>query len=256
MRFRWLGTAGFEFSCGGETLLIDPYLTRNPRAFPRQGLRPADLRHAGAVLVTHGHFDHAADVPEIARLSGCRVFASASVCRALGMAGVPWRRLEPLRGGDRIRIGPFLVEAVPSRHVTFDQPLIMETVMRCLARLPELAGGLGPLASPAGEVLGYLLQVEGQTYFHLGSAWLKRGVMEGKRVDVFLVPAQGRSDITSVAARLTAEVKPQLVVPHHHDDFYPPVSKNIDLGPFRQELEMRMPDVRLLVPSLNLWLEA
>lgn len=256
MRFRWLGTAGFEFNGNGKTLLIDPYLTRNPRAFPRQGLRPDDFRHAEAVLVTHGHFDHIADVPEIVRLSGCQVFASSSVCRILGWAGVPWRHLEPLRGGDRLHIGSFLVEAIPSRHVTFDTPLILETALRCLTRLPELTGGFRSFISPAGEVLGFLLHAEGKTFFHLGSAWLERRVMEGREVDFFLVPAQGRSDITSVAARLAAEVRPRVVVPHHHDDFYPPLSRSIDLDPFRRELEARIPGIRLLVPSLNLWLEA
>ncbi len=255
MRFRWLGTAGFEFNSSGRSLLIDPFLSRNPAAFPRQALRPRDFRHAEAVLLTHGHFDHSKDAPEIALGSGCRIFASPSVCRSLGMAGVPWRLLEPLRGGDAFSIGPVRVEAVPSRHVAFDLPLVAETTLRCLAHLPELVRE-GVFASPAGEVLGFILEAEGKTFFHLGSAYLESGAVAGGRVDIFMVPVQGRSDITSLAARLAEQVRPRAVVPHHHDDFFPPLSKNIDLGPFRRELERRLPSTRLIIPSMNQWLEA
>jgi len=253
MRFRWLGTAGFEMESGGTRLLIDPFLSRNARAFPRQELRPEDFKDIEAVLVTHGHFDHARDVPVISRNNGCRVFASGPVCLRLNLRGIPWGRLEPMRGGDAYRVGPFRVEAVPSRHVVFDLPLVMRTGARCLARLPEMLGG-GTLEL-AGEVLGYLLETEGKRLFHLGSAWLGREALGGREVDVFFVPVQGRSDITSLAAHLVAQVEPKITVPHHHDDFWPPLSQYVDLQPFKLELERLVPWTRLIIPSLNRWME-
>ncbi len=254
MRFRWLETAGFELESAGERLLIDPHLTRNARAFPVQELRPGDFAETRALLLTHGHFDHYRDTPEIARISGCRVLASGSVCARLSLQGIPWNRLEPVGGGGEYLIGPFRVEAVPSRHVVFDLPLVLRTTARCLSHLPLLLEG-GSLMAGAGEVFGYLIEAEGKTLFHLGSAFMHNGSLGGRKVNVFFVPVQGHSDIAALAARLVEEVRPDIVVPHHHDDFHPPLSQNVDLAPFKRELEKMLPRVRLLVPSLNSWYE-
>ena len=51
MRIQWLGTAGFRIEFGGTIFLVDPYLTRNKEAFPRQNLTPEDF--AGAFYSGH-----------------------------------------------------------------------------------------------------------------------------------------------------------------------------------------------------------
>ncbi len=207
-----------------------------------------------AVLITHGHFDHVYDLPAIARASGCRVFASSTVCRRLRGKGVGTDRLEAVKDGSSYEMGPFRVTAVPSRHVTFDIPLIARTALRSLPHLSSLAGK-GTAYYPAGQVYGYLVEVEGRCLFHIGSAWLNHEALEERVVDLFFVPVQGRSDITDLAAQMTAELKPRMVVPHHHDDFYPPLSQAIDLDPFIRTLSDLMPRVRAIVPSLNQWIE-
>ena len=44
VRFRWLGTAGFEFASGDTRLVIDPYLSRNPRSNPGRTSGPQTSR--------------------------------------------------------------------------------------------------------------------------------------------------------------------------------------------------------------------
>lgn len=254
MRFRWLGTAGFEFASGDTRLLIDPYLSRNPRSNPRQDLGPADLAQASAILVTHGHFDHAHDVPAIAAEGCCRVLASSQVCRRLRRRGLDGERLVAVASHASYDVGPFRVQAVPSRHVTFDAALIARTALRCLPRLWDLAL-VNTLRYPAGEVFGYLVEAEGKSLYHIGSAWLDPREVEGWEVDAFFVPVQGRSDIAGLAARMAAELKPRLVVPHHHDDFFPPLSRCVDLHPFEQALFALLPGVRVHAPSINRWVE-
>ncbi len=254
MRFRWLGTAGFELSSGGTRLLIDPYLTRNPRSCPRQDLVPGDFAQADAVLVTHGHFDHVYDVPAIAEAGGCRVFASPQVCQRLYDRGLDGERLEAVESYSAYDIGPFHVQAIPSRHVVFDVALVARTALRCLPHLRSLVG-MGMAHYPAGDVYGYLIEVEGKSLYHIGSAWLNPEDVEDWEVDMFFVPVQGRSDITDLAAQMAAELKPHLVVPHHYDDFYPPLSRYIDLDPFRQALYDLMPRVRMLTPAIDQWVE-
>lgn len=254
MRFRWLGTAGFEFSSGDTRLLIDPFLTRNQRANPVQDLKPSDFSGAEAVFITHGHFDHIYDVGAIAGAGARRVFASPVVCQRLYDKGLDAARLEPVEPHSKYDIGPFRVEAVPSRHVVFDIPLIARTVARCLPRLFELPGK-GTFFYPAGQVFGYLAEVEGKRFYHIGSAWLDPEDMQEREMDIFFVPVQGRTDITALSAEMTAELRPHLVVPHHFDDFFPPISQFIDLEPFKQSLFDLLPHARVMVPTINHWVE-
>ena len=68
MKIIWLGHGSFRIEAAGQVLLIDPWLTGNP-------VLPED-RHdeavAGAthILLTHAHFDHAADVIALSKKLG------------------------------------------------------------------------------------------------------------------------------------------------------------------------------------------
>jgi len=53
MKLTWFGTAGFKIESDKHTLLIDPYFTRNKKAFPRQALKPSDIQTADTILITH-----------------------------------------------------------------------------------------------------------------------------------------------------------------------------------------------------------
>jgi L-ascorbate metabolism protein UlaG (beta-lactamase superfamily) len=252
MQLRWLGTAGFEFISGSVSVLIDPYFTRNPKSDPEQVLGPNDFAHARAVFLTHGHFDHSFDVPTIVDLTGSPVFASPLVCQSLAAKGVPWNKLRPRWGGDSDEVGPFRFTAVPAKHVTFDVPLVLSTVWRCLPRLQELSR-VGTTRYPCGQVLGWYIEVEGKRIFHMGSACLPWDL--NAEVDAFMVPVQGRTDICSVAADLVRRVKPSVIIPHHHDDFFPPLSRNIDLGEFEAELRRQGIQAQVRVPTINKLME-
>jgi L-ascorbate metabolism protein UlaG (beta-lactamase superfamily) len=66
----WYGTAGFRIKTGGHVFLIDPYLTRNEKALPRLPIGPEAVIDGSEIYLSHGHFDHMADVPQIARQTG------------------------------------------------------------------------------------------------------------------------------------------------------------------------------------------
>ncbi|ANB33960.1 metal-dependent hydrolase [Rhodovulum sulfidophilum] len=65
MKIVWLGHSGFRIEIEDQVLLIDPWLAGNP-LFPEER-RAEAIGDATHVLVTHGHFDHAADTIAIAR---------------------------------------------------------------------------------------------------------------------------------------------------------------------------------------------
>lgn len=68
----WLGHSAFLLGLpGGKRLLFDPWLS-NPRC-PKAFSKPEALRPVDAILLTHGHADHASDVPAVARATGAPV---------------------------------------------------------------------------------------------------------------------------------------------------------------------------------------
>ncbi|MEM9757176.1 MAG: MBL fold metallo-hydrolase, partial [Pseudomonadota bacterium] len=76
MRYIWLGHASVRLEIAGQVLLIDPW-TGGP-TFPADR-RDEALAGATAILVTHGHFDHATGVPELAQELGVPVYGIADL---------------------------------------------------------------------------------------------------------------------------------------------------------------------------------
>src|SRR5436190_799352 len=87
IRVTYLGVNGFQFETGGHTLLVDPYFTRvglwagalNQRIQSNPIRVGEGLKHVrsdvDAILVTHAHFDHLLDAPEIMRRINSRLVA-------------------------------------------------------------------------------------------------------------------------------------------------------------------------------------
>ena len=65
MEIRFLGHACFELTDGDTRVLIDPFLTGNPKA----AVEAADLDPTH-IFLTHGHQDHYGDIVEIAKRTG------------------------------------------------------------------------------------------------------------------------------------------------------------------------------------------
>ena len=250
--FRWLGTAGFELRLGATNILIDPYLSRTPEARPSLALGPADVR-ADAVFLTHGHFDHAYDVPEIALRSGAPVFGSSSVCAAMHDLGVSARQLHVLPDWRTCQLGEVTVLGIPSGHVRFDLPLAWRAARRAglgnLFRFGRKAAG-----QPCGNVLGYQFAIRGHKALHFGSAGWQQAALAKLQPDVAMIPLQGHSDIYQRAAHLVELLHPKRVIPHHHDSFFPPISEQVDVEPFFRMLHRDMPDVVAVEPRIGQWM--
>ena len=79
MELIWFGTAGFRIATGKHTILIDPYLSRNEKALPRQSLKPSDIQDVDLIFISHGHFDHIYDVPLIASKTEAKDIAAKTL---------------------------------------------------------------------------------------------------------------------------------------------------------------------------------
>jgi len=86
-RVCWLGHAALLLESGGRTVLIDPFLTGNPKAAVAADKVPADL-----ILISHGHGDHVGDAVAIAKRTGATVATNYEIGEwlekpAQGLAG-------------------------------------------------------------------------------------------------------------------------------------------------------------------------
>jgi L-ascorbate metabolism protein UlaG (beta-lactamase superfamily) len=250
----WYGTAGFRIESGGRVVLIDPYLSRNAEARPALPFGPEGVTEGDAIFLSHGHFDHAADVPQIARQTGARVYCSAQVVGVLRRQGVADEQLVASRDGDCFHLGDCRARCFHSAHVRFDFPLVVRTLLRAIPSIPSGAWLLPRLRHwPPGEVLSWrfaLTAENDRVVHHFGSAGcteeeLARLAALGAP-DVLLFPLQGHSRICEIAARAVARLRPRVVIPHHHDDFYPPLSQLVDIVPFVEAMGRFVPPVEVV----------
>ncbi len=254
MSLEWLGTAGFRLTHEGTTLLIDPFLTRRSlgqtlgsstvRTDPEVVARLAP--EADAVLIGHCHFDHAMDVPELAR-RGAAVYGSSNVVRLLGLHGLADTAVE-VDPQAVYEIGPFTVRFVPGRH----SKLLLGLAVPSDGELTcDSLDGLSSSAYRCGQVYGIHIEVDGTTFFHLGSADLVEEEYRLGPVDLLLCCIAGRSMTRDFTPRVLSTFEPGLLVPHHLDDFFAPIdapmglSLNIDVSGF-------VDDAHRVDPSLDI----
>ncbi len=65
--------------------------------------------------------------------------------------------------------------------------------------------------------------------------------------DVLLFPLQGHSRTCEIAVHVVERLRPRVVIPHHHDDFYPPLSQAVDIVPFARAMGRLSPPVEVIV---------
>ncbi len=208
VEIRYLGHAAVELTSGDTTVLVDPFITGNPKA----AVEASELEPTH-ILLTHGHQDHYGDTVEIAKRTGATVVAITEVAGEIGEEGVE-KVFDPNLGGT----------------VTFDWGWVKLVPAWHTSTTPK-----GQVSTPAG----LLIHIGGTLVYHVGDTALFSDLQlisrRGDKVDVALVPIGGHYTMDRHDAVTAVEfIDPGTVIPVHYGTF-PPIET--DAEAFKADVE-------------------
>ncbi len=105
----WLGHGSWSIVSGEHRVLLDPFLDDSPVSPVK-----ADEVEAGFILVSHGHFDHVADVEKIAKRTGATVIANFEITEWFRAKGI--ENLHPMNIGGGCQQPFGWVKMTPAQH--------------------------------------------------------------------------------------------------------------------------------------------
>ena len=192
MDIRFLGHACFELASGDARILIDPFLSGNPKA----AAKPDEVEPTH-ILLTHCHVDHVLDAVGIAKRTGAACVGVVETANWLEKQGVE-NVSDPNLGGT----------------VEFDWGWV------------KLVQALHSSETPDGTVTyasGLVVNVGGTTVFHLGDTCLfgdLRLIAQRTPVDVALIPIGGHYTMDRHDAVVAADfIGAGTVIPCHYNTF-------------------------------------
>jgi len=254
IRVTYLGVNGFQFETGKHTLLVDPYFTRvgfwpaalnqriesNPQRVSK-GLKHV-CPHVEAILVTHPHFDHLLDVPDIAKQTGARIFSGPTAIQLVESVGISPNQCETVHPGSTRAISPWTIRVLNAQHDRLFGKVPFE-------RCPRGAPGQGemPLKRPVkvsdwcvGEPLAFVIEAGGKRiYVDSGGVpgappsatvgHVRHGESVRWRIDLAILGA-ALPDSRARFAEVVRQLEPRYIFPSHEDDMFAPFARGFHFG--------------------------
>ena len=196
MKATFLGHATVYLESSGTKILVDPFLTGNPKTSAK-----ADDLEADFIVLTHGHNDHIADALPIAKRTGDTIISTFELACWLGNQGA---KASPQNHGGWCKYPFGAVKFTPAFHSS---------------SVPDENGRPTYLGDPAGAII----QIGAKTVFHAGDTALfsdMRLIGDDVAIDLAFLPigehfTMGPKD----AAKAVEFLHPQVVVPIHYGTF-------------------------------------
>lgn len=208
----WLGQASVRITTpGGKVIVIDPWLRTNPKT-PASFKQLEALGKVDLVLVTHGHFDHIADAPDLARMHKVPLYGPAGLNQTLSTLGVLPMDLSPRfgKGGTIQPFGPGGVKITATRAEHSSEYVWKNPA----TTRDEVHVG--------GEPVGFIVEMEnGFKVYHMGDTGLfgdMKFIGEYYKPDLVLIPIGGHFVMspTDAAYAVKNYLKPRYALPIHY----------------------------------------
>ena len=208
----WLGQAATRITTpGGKVIMIDPWLRTNPKT-PAQYKDLAALGKIDLILVTHGHFDHFADAPDLAKMHKVPMYGPAGMNSAVATLGILPVELAPRfgKGGTIMPLGPNGVK-ITATHAEHSSEIVWKNPA---TNKDE--------THPGGEPVGFIIEMEnGFKIWHMGDSGLfgdMKFIGEYYKPDLILIPIGGHFVMSPEDAAVATRdmIKPKFAIPIHY----------------------------------------
>jgi L-ascorbate metabolism protein UlaG (beta-lactamase superfamily) len=235
VRVTYLGVNGFQFETDGHALLVDPYFTRvglwagalNQKIASNPNRVTEGLKHVrsnvDAILVTHAHFDHLLDAPEIMRRTHVRLIAGPTAVRLVTSFGISGSACRAVKPGSVQRIGPWTVRVFAAQHD------------RLFGKVPFAGRSISSKPAQAsdwsvGEPVAFVIEAAGKRiYIDSGGVPGAPPDARIKNVDLAILGValpDSRDRFPEAVRRL----RPRFVFPSHQDDMFAPFDRGFVFG--------------------------
>lgn len=111
MKLIWFGHSAFRIELGAAKILIDPFLSGNPKFAGDVTQASEGATH---IVLTHGHDDHVGDAVDISKATGAQIVANFEICMYLQSQGAA--SINPGNTGGGIDCGDFRVSFTHALH--------------------------------------------------------------------------------------------------------------------------------------------
>lgn len=246
---RWLGVAGIELTAGDQVLAFDPFFSRPTLLQMLCPIRsdPTPIANhlpaCNVVLVTHSHYDHVLDIPQVLRHTGATAYGSANTCQLLRLHGVPEDQVAEVQVGDTLTLGAFHVEVINGRHSSIPLGGIFNGNLQSGLRPP-----LRVQDYHMDVCLGYCITAMGTRLLVCAA--------EPQPTHILFAGAQETRDYY---LRLISGAQPQTFIPIHWDNFTRPLKKplhrftrpgGLQLWQITELARMVLPGINVIIPEI------
>lgn len=195
-RIKWLSHAGFQItSGGGKVIYIDPWFDNPVSTFKLENVDKATL-----VLVTHDHFDHVGQAPEVVKKTGGLLVANVETARRLQTESqIPAEKVcyfgYGMNTGGKLEYEGITVTMTQAFHST-----------------------------ATGSPCGYIIRLEdGTTLYHGGDTGIFSSMKllgEMYKIDVAMLPIGSVFTMDALQAAWAVKlISPKVVIPMHYKTF-------------------------------------
>lgn len=199
MKIIWLGHGSFRIEIEKQVLLVDPWLSGNPVLAEDQ--HEAATAGADHILITHGHFDHTADMVSLSKALNAPVvgiydfMGYLETNDSLNVIG--------FNIGGTVKLGDVSVSMVPALH------------SNSYTQDPQ---------APVGREVGYIIKGEGRTLYISGDTGIMADmewIGDYYKPDIGILSAGGHftMDMKQVAYAAKKYFDFKTVIPCHYKTF-------------------------------------
>lgn len=232
MNIIWHGTAALEIKNGDDKILFDPFI---PLKGADWEIPMEDYDGFKNILVTHGHFDHIVNLPEIIERNPLTVIhCTEAPYKTLRKKGVPEKNLSKINYGEHLEIGSFSIDVYHSKHAVLPKADIRRLTSiffnKNIGNLAFIARE-NKICVENDETVLYMVHAGGKTITICGSLNLREDCDYPTESDLLVLPYNGWDDNFPPAVRMIERLKPKKVFLSHWDNTFPPITSYVDRSP-------------------------